>query len=119
MTGLETVRLSVNGNVLECRQKNTQVGSEQMSLLAYDARDRTYRSWFFDSAGGIPRVHTVGHWDKVTETFTFTNEPKDEFDSSVQMKFVGKDIIEWRGVWKDKTGKILLDLEGTAKRKSP
>jgi len=115
-TGLETVRWSLGGRLLVGRQETPDSGVEQLSLLAYDARDKVYRSWFFDCTGDLPRCQTIGRWDKATDTITFTNEPKDEFDSLVRMKFVDNDTVHWQGVWKDKAGKILLDIEATARR---
>ena len=114
--GIETIRWSLGGSLLVGRQKSPESGVEQLSLMTYDARDKVYRSWFFDSAGNLPRGQTVGRWDKAAETLTFTNETIDEFHSVIRMKFVGNDMVNWQGVFKDKAGQILLDIEGTARR---
>jgi hypothetical protein len=69
------------------------------------------------TSGNVPRSNTVGKWDQATETMTFENEPKDEFTSFVRMKLIGNDLVRWQGIWKDNTGQVLLDIEGTAKRR--
>jgi uncharacterized protein (TIGR03067 family) len=35
------------------------------------------------------------------------------------MKFIGNDLVHWQGIWKDKDGQILLDIEGTSQRRLP
>jgi len=117
--GVETVRWTLGGQLLEGRQNDPTTGIEQLSLMTYDARDQVYRTWFFGANGNLPRSETVGHWDKATETLTFTSEAKDEFVSVVQMRLIGNDIVSWKGVWKDKAGQVLLDVEGTATRRLP
>ena len=115
-TGVEIIQWSLGGQMLEGRQKSPQ---DELSLMTYDGRDQVYRWWFFGSNGKLPRGETVGQWDKATETLTFKNEVKDEFDSVVRMKLIGNDTVHWQGVWKDKAGRVLLDIEGTSKRRLP
>lgn len=117
-SGVETIRWSVGGQVLESRQK-TADGGEQLGLMAYDARDKVYRSWFFGVNGNLPRSQTIGKWDQAAETLVFENQPKDEFDASFRMTFVGKDTIRWQALTKNKEGQILLDAEGTLQRRAP
>jgi hypothetical protein len=117
-TGTETVRWTVGGQLLEARSLSSD-GVEQLSLMTFDARDRVYRSWFFGTNGNIPRGQTIGKWDATTEVLTFENQPQDEFDSVFRIKLIGNDEVRWQGVTKDKDGRILLDAQGSARRKLP
>jgi|GEM_PF-2426608 len=116
-TSVETVRWSLLGQLLEGRIVDTQVGGESLSLWAYDGRDRVYRAWFFDTYGNLPRTESIGRWDAATETFTFEADQKDEFHSVVRLKLSGNDETRWHGVWKDKDSRVLLEIEGTARRR--
>lgn len=116
-TGLETIRWSLGGQLLEGRQRGLENGAETLSLMTYDARDQVYRVWFFDSNGNVPRSPSLGHWDQANETLTFEANQEDEFRSVFRMKLISNDSVHWQGVWKDKAGQVLLDIEGTAQRR--
>jgi uncharacterized protein (TIGR03067 family) len=116
-TAIETIGWTLGGQFLEARQANLESGIAQLSLTTYDARDQVYRSWFFGSNANLPRGQSAGQWDKATETLTFKDEVTGEFTSVVRLKFIGNDAVEWQGIWKDKDGAVLMDLEGTSKRR--
>jgi hypothetical protein len=115
-TGVETIRWSLGGQLLEGRQKSSHQGTESLSLMTYDARDQVYRAWFFDSDGYIPRAESVGRWDPASEILTFEADQKDEFHSVFRMKLIGNDTVRVQGIWKDKDGRSLLHLDGTSTR---
>lgn len=114
-TGVETIRWILGGQMLEFRQR-TANSAESLGLMTYDAREKVYRSWHFDSQGNLPRADSIGRWDEASQTWTIEQDQKDEFRSVVRLKMVGEDKVEWQGVWKDKQGQVLLDIEGTSTR---
>jgi hypothetical protein len=116
-TGIETFRWMVGGQLLLGQQRLPEGGIEQMSLITYDARDQVYRCWLFGSDPTFLRGQTVGRWDQATETLTFQSDPRDELDAVVRIKLIGNDTVNWHEIRKNKAGQVLLDVEGTSKRR--
>jgi hypothetical protein len=116
-TGVETINWILGGQMLEFRQRSSAAADESLGLMTYDARDRVYRTWRFDSNGNVPRSESIGRWDEASQTFTIEADDK-EVASVVRLKLVGDDKVQWQGVWKDKRGQIVLDIEGESTRQA-
>jgi hypothetical protein len=64
----------------------------------------------------VPQT-SQGKWDAATQTFTFLGTLGDGIQSTSQQHFVDKDSFTWTLVAKDRTGKVVLDVEGKCVRK--
>jgi hypothetical protein len=90
---------------------------EALSLLAYDTQFDVFRSWYFDSAGSLPRGELTGQWDEEANTLTFKGTEPQEVTVTTTLRFVSPGRTELQGVWRDKTGSIVMELEQTATRR--
>lgn len=91
--------------------------NEFLSLLTFDPATKEYRTWYFDSGGGIPRGDMHGTWDERTRTMTWKST--DEFGNKTvgKTRLVDRDHHEWTVVMTDPNGKVLLDLQAKNTRK--
>lgn len=115
-TGVETIRWALGGQFIEGKTKNLTTGGDSQFLMTFDRRSKKYRSWYFDSQGNFPRGESIGTWNQQTQTFTFEATEDNATHSVYWLKLIDADALEWGGTWKDKKGKVLLDMEGTAQR---
>jgi hypothetical protein len=116
--GLTTkVEWILGGRMLEIEAAWSPNNLEGLALMTYDAEEKVYRMWYFDSNGGIPRGETRGKWDEATKTFTWESSPVNGNTTTQFHRFIDKDTHEWTMVVKDGTGKVCLDMESKAKRK--
>jgi hypothetical protein len=107
---------TLGGRMIETRCVWTPDNIHGLALIAYDAVNKEYRQWYFDSTGLIQRGENRGNWDEPTKTFTWKTT-SDHGIVSQSHRFIDKDTFEWIFVFKDAAGKVCLDMEGTAKRK--
>ncbi len=84
--------------------------------MTYDPKKNEFRQWYYDKDNLVPQEYQ-GRWDAATQTFTFTGTLADGIQSTSQQHFVDKDTFTWTLVAKDKTGKMVLDMEGKCVRK--
>ena len=88
-----------------------------LALKTYDSDNKVYQQWWFDSNGNIPRGEYRGKWDEATQTFTWKGSLPNGITSTRTDRFIDKDTLESTVVFKDRTGKVLMDMEAKAKRK--
>jgi len=88
-----------------------------LALMAYDAENKVYQEWYFDSNGGIPRGENRGVWNEATKTFSWKGKPADGITSAATHRFIDDKTLEWIMVQKDRAGNVVLHMEATAKRK--
>ncbi len=87
------------------------------SLMGYDAEKKEYTEWYFDSNGQIPRGEGQRTWNEATKAFTSKHRSPHGTSTAQTQRFIDDDTMEWTMVIKDPAGKLLSDMEGTAKRK--
>ena len=116
MTTTTTRRWILNGKMIENKGAWLPGKNEFLHLMTYDPNRKEYLQWYFDKDNLAPQVYQ-GKWDKATQTFTFTGTLADGIRSTSQQKFVDKDTFTWTLVAKDRTGKVVLDMEGKCVRK--
>jgi hypothetical protein len=90
---------------------------EHFWLCTYDARQKAYRLWQFDSFGNFPLKETVGEWNEITDTMLWTHTVEGGYTSTQTIHFTGNDAYEITIVDKGPDGKVYLDLAGKAVRK--
>ena len=60
----------LGGRVVQGKAKWSTSDIDGLVLMTYDAENKEYRQWYFDSTGAIPREEDSGKWDEATKTFT-------------------------------------------------
>jgi hypothetical protein len=91
--------------------------TEFLSLATYDPIAKVYRTWYFDSAGGMPRGSVQGTWDAKTRTMTWTGTDEGGNKSVGKTRIVDKDTHEWTVVTTNPNGKVVLDLSAKNTRR--
>jgi hypothetical protein len=112
-----TVNWILRGRMIEHRCAWSPGNTQGLCLMAYDAVNGQYRQWYFDSSGSIPHGENRGKWDEAAKTFTWKGASDNAITSTQTHRFFDSDTQEWTLVFKDRTGKVLLDMEAKAKRK--
>lgn len=97
--------------------KFTPGDNDFLSLLTYDPHAKVYRTWYFDSGGGMPRGSMTGKWDERTCTMTWTGADDDGNKTLGKTHIIDKDNHEWTMVVTNPAGKVVLDLSATNKRR--
>jgi hypothetical protein len=84
-------------------------GQEGFSLLTFDPQMKKYRSWWFYSEGNFSK--SVGEWDAVAETMSFSSDLDDGLVSRSSLRFIDDDHHDCRVVITDRTGKLYFDTK--------
>lgn len=90
-------------------------GSESISLLGYDAGQKKYRGWWFNSEGH--RNKSFGDWDEASGTLSFRADLEDGLVSTSSVKFIDTDHHVWKVEVKDAGGKLFFEGEWTVRRR--
>ena len=92
--------------------------TEFLHLVNYDPVTKVYRSWYFDTAGGIPRESVVGNWDEKTRTMTWRSSDEAGNKTVGTERCIDKDHYEWTHVVTTLGGKVVIDLVGKCTRRA-
>jgi hypothetical protein len=85
--------------------------------MTYDPTVGKYRSWYFDSATGIPRDLVTGTWDEATATMTWEGVDPNGYRTKGTHRIVNEDHQEWTVTATNREGKIVMDLSGKSTRR--
>ena len=107
----------LDGRVLQGKAEWSPSGTKALSLMAYDAQNKEYRSWYFDSSGSMPRGENRGTGDEANKTFMWKGTLPNGVTSTQIHRFIDNDTQDWTLVFKDSTGKVLSNMEAKGKRK--
>lgn len=83
-------------------------------LLTYDAEQRKYRSWFFNSLGMTSE--SSGRWDPAMKTLFWTTVEPTEFKTTSQHGFPNSGKCDWQVLIQDTQGTTMFRMEGTSLR---
>lgn len=83
-------------------------------LLNYDAEQRKYRSWWFNSLGMTSE--SSGRWDESTKTLSWTTVEPTEFKTTIQHRFPDSGKCDWKVLVQDTQGVTMFSMEGTSVR---
>jgi len=89
-----------------------------LGFFTYDAEEKAYREWYFDSTGSVPRDVHRGQWDEAAKTLTWKGSSSNGITRTMVNRFIDNDTYEWSLVDKDRSGKVVFENEATAKRKT-
>jgi hypothetical protein len=117
MTGTAKVEWILCGRMIQDKGILAPGNLHGLTLMAYDSENKVYQQWWFASDGNIPRGEIRGKWDEATQTFTWRERRSNGITSTKTDRFIDKDTLERTMVFKDRTGKVLLDMKAKAKRK--
>ncbi len=106
----------LNGQMIENKGAWLPGKNEFLHLMTYDPQRKEYRQWYYDKDNLVPQVYR-GKWDEATQTFTFTGPFADGIQATGQQKWLNKDTFTWTLEAKDRTGKVVLDMEAKCVRK--
>lgn len=115
--GVETVEWRLGKKLLQSKYRENSGKTESLVIETFDPQGGAFRVWHFDSQGNFPRGEYQGKWDENAKTLTY--EGTDSNGVAVQsiQRLVGDDRIETQGVWRDKTGSVVMELEKVATRR--
>lgn len=84
-----------------------------MTMWTYDPERKSYRSWWFSSAGHSSE--SAGVWDGGTKTFTW-KATAPTFTTTARQRFTDDNTYEWDVLVKGDTGNVLYKVEGKSTR---
>jgi hypothetical protein len=90
-------------------------GDESLAIFGYDAGQKTYRSWWFNSLGH--RNDSRGQWNEASKTLSYRTNLEDGKLARSSVRFVDADQEVWQFKVTDATGKVYFDMEITATRR--
>lgn len=114
LTGVEKIELILKGRYIEGKAVNSD-GSEAAWMATYDANQKKYRSWFFNSHGAAST--SIGQYDDQSGTMTWTDTNADGVTMTARWRFIDADTLEWDAVARDAAGKVHFDAVGKLSRK--
>lgn len=117
ITATGTRKWILNGRMIENKGVWSPSKNEFLHLMTYDAEKGEYRQFYFDKDNLVSRDEVRGKWDEKTKTMTFKGEMANGVQSVVIDRFVDDDTFTWTLVATDRTGQIVLDMEGKCVRK--
>lgn len=88
-----------------------------LHLMGYDADAKVYRTYYFDSAGTMPRSIAKGEWDAKTRTLSTIDTDEGGNKTTVTHTVKDKDTTEWTMIVTNPAGKVVLDFAGKCKRR--
>jgi hypothetical protein len=87
------------------------------TLMTYDTRKKTYRSWSFFSTGVASEAEGV--WDAKARKMTWTSRDAESGQTTVTTATFGADGSEtWSIVAKDRDGKVVNEVNGKNTRRA-
>lgn len=117
-TGVETIEWTLGKKFIkgEAKTENPRGKATNLHLMTYDPHEGVYRFWYFDSLGEFPRADMKGTFDEKFNAITFKSTLPNDASVVVTMRFENKDRLTWHGEWKDKDGKVMMEIDGVVTR---
>ncbi len=107
--------VEVTGADLQYKVKSTMDDSESLHLFTYDAEQKVYRSWWFNSTG--LNSSASGTWDEATKKFSWTGTPTSGTTATWVERFTDDDTRVGELSIKDGDGKVVFGIKWKAVRK--
>ena len=87
-----------------------------MSISWFDMLTKTYRFVIFDGSGLAVEL-PLPVWNEKTQTMKWKSGLLTPVSYTGHAIFKDRDTIQWKSLWKDWKGRVILDLEGTSTRR--
>lgn len=91
--------------------------TEFLYLIAFDPPAGTYRCWYFDSSGEMPREPITGTWDEKSRTLTWTVTDAAGNQTVSKHKLIDKNRHDWTMVVTNRDRKVVLDFSAKCTRR--
>lgn len=91
-------------------------GTKDLSMTTYDAAAGGYHLWIFNSKGTAVEL-LPGIWDARSQSMEWKSGPNTDITFSARWTFPDANSRTWTARLKDWKGHVLLDLEGTCRRR--
>lgn len=117
-TGVETIEWTLGKKFIkgEAKVENPRGKGTNLHLMTYDPHEGVYKFWYFDSNGEFPRSDMKGTYDQKLNTITYKSVLPNDVSVVIVTKFENKDRLTWHGVWKDKDGQLMMEIDGVVTR---
>jgi hypothetical protein len=95
-------------------------GTKSMSMIWYDLNKKAYRFMIFDSTsgpGGEGAELPPATWNEKTQTMEWDTRIFPFGGYTGYLRFLNNDMIQWNGVFKDWSHRIIVDVDGTSIRR--
>jgi hypothetical protein len=115
--GVENIEWALGKRFIQGTHKRQPGDAESMFIETYDPRDSSFRAWHFSSDGNYPRNEMIGRCDEQTRTMNYKGTDPDGVTTLVVLRLADADRVSWDGTWRDKSGKVLMEMAGTSIRR--
>lgn len=116
LAGTHTTEWVLDGRFIQSKGVGQDGKFGSLLIMTFDPHKKTYRSWWFDSTGYA--VESTGQWEEDSKTLVMKAvDANTGIQSVITTRVIDKDNYQWTGVWKDKEGKVLLDMESKVTRR--
>jgi hypothetical protein len=115
VTYRETYDWTLDGKYLHGETTRKSDGTQDIYMATYDTTSNSYRFWLFNSKG-TEIEFSRGKWDAQTQTLTWPSGPNWDVNFQGRWTFPDQNTRKWTGRTTDWKGKVLVQLEGTARR---
>ncbi len=116
LTYSETFEWILDGRYLRSETSRKSDGGKSMSMFWYDLLTESYQYVIYD-ASGLVAILPPPTWDGSTQTMTWKSGLFSPISYTAHATFTNPHRIEWKSLWKDWKGTVILDLEGTSIRR--
>jgi len=123
-TGMATREWCCNNRFLSERYEGKMPDGTMMTgmgMWTWDAEDKVYRSWWFDSWGSM--AEGTATWDESKRTWTMRGKSEnpttgEESSGKGMMRVVDDQTMEWQWTECDGWGKPTMSMKGTSRKAS-
>jgi len=112
--GVADCKWILDGHFVRFQGKATATDEEDLQIMTYDSVDKVYRQWFYDAEGNFH--HRTGTWDRETRTLLWKGE-SNGVRFVIDDRFLDDDTLVYTLTGRDKTGDIVLRIEGEVTRR--
>ncbi len=112
----ETFDWVLDGCYLRSETSRKADGGQSMSMVWFDRITKTYRFVIFD-ASGLAVELPPPTWSENTQTMEWKSGLFAPTSYTANVTFKDRDTIQWKSLWKNWNGKVILELEGVSIRK--
>jgi len=116
ITYSETYKWVLDNHFMLGETSRKSDGTQDVSMITYDAAVEGYRVWIFNSQGTFIAL-PPGTWNADTRSMEWKTGMFADIGFSVGWTFPEADTRRWTAKVKSWTGQVLLDVEGTARRR--
>jgi hypothetical protein len=113
---VETYEWVLDGRYLRSETSRKSDGGQSMSMFWFDMLAKTYRLVIYDASGLVVELPPPT-WTDRTQTMEWKAGLLTPVSYTGYATFKDPDTIQWKSLWKDWKGTVILDLQGTSVRR--